>query len=169
MFHKKGLRSSGRGPLGFNWCYETIVRQKGITIGKLSADYFGARIMPSLQDGGVGWGRGSTGCTPGSFEDAGDGGGRVGGCGRPRYSGSPTPPTTRGYPPVRGDPGSPTPPTTQRVPACPRGPPVWRPALLSSKGGEEKENESRGAYLLICLRLRLFCGEDSAKVKWGHF
>jgi hypothetical protein len=125
--------------------------------------------MPSLQDGGVGWGRGSTGCTRGSFENAGDGGGRAGGCGRPRYSGSPTPPTT------------------QRVPACPRGPrvshptdhpegtrlsagtPVWRPALLSSKGGEEKENESRGAYLLICLRLRLFCGEDSAKVKWGHF
>jgi hypothetical protein len=156
---------SGREPLGFNWCYETIVRQKGITIGKLSADYFGARIMPSLQDGGVGWGRGSTGCTRGSFENAGDGGGRVGGCGRPRYSGSPTPPTT------------------QRVPACPRGSRVshptdedlsagtrvWRPALLSSKGGEEKENESRGAYLFICVRLRLFCGEDSAKVKWGHF
>jgi hypothetical protein len=60
--------------------------------------------MPSLQDGGVGWGRGSTGCTRGSFENAGDGGGRVGGRGRPRYSGSPTPPTT------------------QRVPACPRGP-----------------------------------------------
>ena len=109
MFHKKGVTVVGRGPLGFNWCYETIVRQKGITIGKLSADYFGARIIPSLQDGGIGWGRGSTGCTRGSFENAGDGGGRVGGCGRPRYSGSPTPPTT------------------QRVPACPRGPRVSHP------------------------------------------
>jgi len=33
-----------------------IVRQKGLIIGKLSADYFGARIMPSLQDGGAGGG-----------------------------------------------------------------------------------------------------------------
>ena len=32
---------------------------------------------------------------------------------------------------MNGDPGSPTPRTTQRVPACPRGPRVWRPALLS--------------------------------------
>ena len=46
-----------------------IVRQKGLIIGKLSADNFGARIMPSPGRRRR-WGRGSTGFTRGSFENA---------------------------------------------------------------------------------------------------
>jgi len=127
MFHKKGVTVVWPGPLGFNWWYETIVRQKGITIGKLSADYFGARIIPSLQDGGIGWG-GVPRVAPVApskmlvmVADAWADVDVRGTAGLPPHR----PP--RGYPPVRGDLGSPTPPTTQRVPACPRGPRVSHP------------------------------------------
>jgi hypothetical protein len=44
-----------------------------------------------------------------------------------------------------------------------------RPATpRTSQDSEDKENERRGKYLFIFVQLRLFYGEDSAKVEWVH-
>ena len=44
-----------------------------------------------------------------------------------------------------------------------------RPATpRTSQDSEEKENKRRGKYLFMFVQLRLFYGEDSAKVEWVH-